>query len=191
MKTDYHITLKPHTNPICLYALSKVPHPLLSKVKQELDKMIQQRVISPVTEPTQWCSGMVPVLKLIGSVPICVYLIVINKSVQREVHPIFSVDKSLAKLSKSRAFSKLDANGGFWQLLLDKELRLLTNFITPYGRFCFNRVLFGICSAPQVFQRTMLNILQGLDGVMAPWFMVKPSTTKDSVRSSNACKMQI
>ena len=108
------------------------------------------RNTKPHSDP-KWCSGIVPVLKPNGKVRICVDLIQLNKSVNREVHPIYSVDDSLAKLSKSRVFSKLDANSGFWQLPLDKESRLLTTFITPYGRYCFNRPTFGITSAPEVF----------------------------------------
>ena len=108
------------------------------------------RNTKPHSDP-KWCSGIVPVLKPNGKVRICVDLIQLNKSVNREVHPIYSVDDSLAKLSKSRVFSKLDANSGFWQLPLDKESRLLTTFITPYGRYCFNRPTFEITSAPEVF----------------------------------------
>lgn len=124
--------------------------------------MIQEGVISPVTE---WCSGIVPVLKPNGKVHICVDLVQLNKSVKREVHPMYSVDESLAKLSKSRVFSKLDANSGFWQLPLDKESHLLTTFITPYGCYCFNNLPFGITSALEIFQHTMTSILGDLKGV--------------------------
>ena len=60
-------------------------------------------------------------------------------------------------------FSKLDANSGF---CLTEESRLLTTFITPYGRCCFNKLLFGISSAPEHFQKRMNKILSGLDGVL-------------------------
>ena len=63
-------------------------------------------------------------------------------------------------------FSKLDANSGFWQIPLTEESRLLTTFITPYGRYCFNKLPFGISSAPEHFQKRMNKILSGLDGVM-------------------------
>ena len=43
---------------------------------------------------------------------------------------------------------------------------MLTTFITPFGRYCFNRLPFGISSAPEIFQRTMSSILEGLDGVI-------------------------
>nr|XP_054749950.1 uncharacterized protein K02A2.6-like [Lytechinus pictus] len=144
----------------------KSSHPLLPKVKKELESMLKQGVISKVTEPTKWCSGMVPVLKPNGSVRICVDLTSLNKAVEREIHPMSSVDESLAKLGKSTIFTKLDANSGFWQIPLSDESKLLTTFVTPFGRFCFDRLPFGITSAPEVFQRTMSNILEGLDGVI-------------------------
>ena len=109
---------------------------------------------------------MVPVQKANGTVRICVDLTHLNKSVQREVHPMSSVDESLAKLGNSKVFSKLDANSGFWQLPLDDESRLLTTVITPHGRYCFNRLPFGISSAPAIFQRTMSQILEDLGGVI-------------------------
>ena len=63
-------------------------------------------------------------------------------------------------------FSKLDANSGFWQIPLAKESRPLTTFITPFGRYCFNKLPFGISSAPELFQRRINEILKGLDGVL-------------------------
>ena len=83
--------------------------------------MEKQGVISSVTEPTSWCSGIVVVPKPNGSVHICVDLTHLNKAVQREVHPMFSVDESLAKLGQSKIFSKLDAKSGFWQIPLCPE----------------------------------------------------------------------
>ena len=63
-------------------------------------------------------------------------------------------------------FSKLDANSGFWQIPLDPESRLLTTFLTPFGRYCFNKLPFGICSAAELFQRCMSKILSGLPGIV-------------------------
>ena len=83
-----------------------------------------------------------------------------------EVHPLPKVDDTLAQMSGARIFSKLDANSGFWQIALAKESRLLTTFLTPYGRYCFNKLPFGICSAPEHFQKRMNSILAGLEGVV-------------------------
>jgi len=166
LKTKYKITLDENVQPVALYTPRKVPHPLLPKVKDELDVMLQADVISPVTVPTDWCSGLVPVLKPSGKVRICVDLQPLNRAVKRETHPMNSVQASLAKLSNAKVMSKLDANSGFWQIPLDDDSKLLTTFITPFGRFAFNRLPFGISSAPEIFQRTMSTILEGLDGVI-------------------------
>ena len=72
----------------------------------------------------------------------------------------------LAQLSGARVFSKLDANSGFWQIPLAPESALLTTFITPFGRYCFHRLLFGITSAPEHFQRRVSEVLTGIEGVV-------------------------
>ena len=65
----------------------------------------------------------------------------------------------LSKLSDNTVFSSLDAARGFWQIPLDSECVKLTTFITLFGRYCFNRLPFGITSAPEIF-------LEGLEGVV-------------------------
>ena len=88
----------------------------------------------------------------------------LNKSVLREVHPLPKVDDILAQLPGARLFSKLDANSGFWQIPLAKKSQALTTFITPAGRYCFNKLPFGISSAPEHFQKRMSKILDGISG---------------------------
>ena len=64
-------------------------------------------------------------------------------------------------------FIKLDANSGFWQILLSEISHPLTTFITPFGRYHFNKLPFGISSAPELFQRRMNTILEGLEGMVS------------------------
>ena len=73
-------------------------------------------VISKVTEPTEWCAGMVVVPKKTGKVRICIDLKPLNQSMLREVHPLPKVDDTLVQLAGAKVFSKLDANSGFWQI---------------------------------------------------------------------------
>eukprot|EP00731_Ephydatia_muelleri_P036195 Em0214g1a len=101
-----------------------------------------------------------------GDIRICVDLKALNESVLGEVYPLPTVDETLAQLTGATVFSKLDANSGFWQIPLADSSRLLTTFITPFGRYCFNKLPFGISSAPELFQKRMGQILEGLDGVL-------------------------
>ena len=78
-----------------------------------------------------------------------------------------NLDDIKPKLHGATVFSKLDASGGFHQLPLDPESCHLTTFITPFGRYCFQRVPFGITSAPEIFQRKMSEILTDVEGAEA------------------------
>ena len=60
----------------------------------------------------------------------------------------------------------MDANSGFWQVKLHPECRELTTYITLYGKYCFNKMPFGISSAPESFQHQMSKILAEIDGVL-------------------------
>ena len=101
--------------------------------------------------------------------PVCLY------TARKIAHPLLPQIKSdiesmvrqgIIPLGNSKVFSKLDANSGFWKLpLVDDESPLLTTFITPHGRYRFNRLPFGISSAPEIFQRTMSQIREDLGGV--------------------------
>ena len=101
-----------------------------------------------------------------GSLRICVDLTKLNESVRRERHILPAVDHILAQLSGATVFIKLDFNSGFWQIKLSEQSALYTTFITPFGRFCFKRLPFGITSAPEFFQQKISTILANLEGVV-------------------------
>ena len=68
-------------------------------------------VISCVSEPIPWCAAMVVVPK--PSRAVCIDMKPLNENVLREVHPMPKVDTTLAQLTGTTIFSKLDANSGF------------------------------------------------------------------------------
>ena len=166
MRGAYQIQLKDHAVPFALTVPRRVPIALMSKVQSELQHMEKKGVISQVREPTNWCAGMVVVPKAEGKVRICVDLTKLNQSVRRERLMLPSAEQTLAQLGGATVFSKLDANSGFWQVELTKESSLLTTFITPFGRYRFNQLPFGITSAPEHFQRRISEVLQDLEGVV-------------------------
>ena len=76
------------------------------------------------------------------------------------------MEQTLAQVKGAKIFSRLDINSGFWQIKLSPKSALLTTFITPSGRFCFNCLPFGITSAPKYYQKRMSHILSGLQGMV-------------------------
>jgi len=71
----------------------------------------------------------------------------------------------LPRLSKAKVFSVLDAKDGFWKVKVDEERSYLTTFWTPFGRYRWLRMPFGISSAPKMYQRHQCEIIEGLNGV--------------------------
>ena len=70
-----------------------------------------------------------------------------------------------SEMAGAKYLSKLDASQGFWQLKLHDDGTKYCTFNTLYGRYCFQRMPFGICSAPEVFHRTMEHMIEGIEGV--------------------------
>jgi len=139
-----------------LFVPRNVPVALHPKVKKELEHIMEWLgVISKINTLTAWCAGMVVVLKKLGEVRTCVDLKPLNERFLREPHPMLRVDDILVLLSGATFFSKLNANSGFWQIPLSEESRPLTTFITPVGRYHFNKLPFGISCALELFQRRM------------------------------------
>ena len=75
-----------------------------------------------------------------------------------------TIEEVSTRLKKARFFTVLDANNGFWQISLDDRSSMLTCFNTPFGRNRWMRMPFGINSAPEVWQRTMNQLVEGLKG---------------------------
>jgi len=177
----YKIKVKEGARPFATSAPRRVPLPLMNVVKKKLEEMVTEGVIAKVDEPTDWCAPMVIAPKPNGDIRLCVDLTKLNKSVERELHPMPVVEHTLGQLAKAKIFSKLDANSGFYQITLDEESMKLTTFITPFGRFMFKRLPMGITSAPEHFQKRISQILEGIPGVVVHVddILVNGSTKKE------------
>ena len=167
MSNPYLIRLTDEARPFSIATPRRLPLPMKDKVEEELKSLQDQGIIRPVTKPTDWCAPIVVVPKSTpGKVRICVDYTKLNESVRRENFPLPTTDQLLAQLDGATVFSKLDCNKGFHQVPLAEESQELTTFITPFGRFCYTRLPFGISSGPEIFHREMTHILAGVPGVI-------------------------
>ena len=127
--------------------------------------MVKKGVILPVRKPTDFVSNIVPVRKRNGRLRVCLDPIHLNKALKRNSHPMKRCEQIRARLTGARYFTALDADEGFWQLSLDRESSMLCTFATPWGRYRFLKMPFGVLTAPDEFQRVTDEIFCGLDGV--------------------------
>ena len=145
LKDNYTIKLRENAEPYALNTPRRVAIPLLPKVKAELERMESMGVISRVTEPTDWCAGMVVVPKSNGTVRICLDLTKLNESVSRERHIMPPVEQTLAQIGGATVFSKLDAN--YTHLVVT----LFTPASVPFYHTCGKSEmasLAGLCPFP-------------------------------------------
>ena len=90
-----------------------------------------------------------------GKMRLCIDPKDLNKEIKREHFQIPTKEEILGKLANTTCFSKMDAAAGFHQIRLDRESSKLTTFNTPFGRYRYFRLPMGICSAPEVFHKTV------------------------------------
>ena len=120
-------------------------------------------------EPIQfsdWAAPIVPVIKSDGSVRICGdYKVTVNQAAKVDHYPIPRIDDLFASLSGGKKFTKLDLSHAYQQVQLDEASRQYVTINTHKGLFQYNRLPFGVSSAPSIFQRIMETLLQGIPGV--------------------------
>ena len=160
----YHIRLKGEKDPV-KHAPRNVPFAIREKVKAALSELETRGVIAKVVEPTPWLSSMLVRPKKNGTLRICLDPKDLNEEIQRENYQLPTVEIIAARLKGAKRFTICDAREGFWHVELDNESSALTTFQTPFGRYRWCRMPFGINSAPEVFQRKMHEHIEGLDGV--------------------------
>jgi hypothetical protein len=158
------LELKENAKPYCVTTARRIPFPLQSKVKEELDKLERDGVIKKVTQPTDFCAPLVPVKKKNNKIRICVDFKKLNQSLKRPHLMLPNLEDIAPKLSGATVFSTLDVSQGFFQVPLHPDSALLTTFMTPYGHYCFQRVPMGINAGPEVFQAKMSETMSGLPG---------------------------
>ena len=127
-----------------VHAPHKVPIELKDKLQVKLSEMESQNIIAKVTKPTDWVNSLVIREKENGWLRLCLDPKDLNKVIKREHHPIPSLEEITPKLAGAKLLSKPDAHNGYWNVKLEEESSYLTTFNTPFGRYHFLRMLFGL-----------------------------------------------
>ena len=165
LKGQYKLEIEENAKPV-VHLPRRVPVALKGKLKRELERLQSLGIIEKVIEPTPWVSSLVIVQKPNGQIRVCLDPRDLNKVLGRSPYPTPTVEDILPELTRAKVFSTVDAKNGFWHVELDDDSSRLTTFNSPFGRFCWRRLPFGLCSAPEEFQRRLNHALDGLTSVL-------------------------
>ena len=164
MEGTVHLTVDEKATPVVMQP-RRVPVAVKDKLKEELDRLTKAGAITPIEEPTDWVSNIITVQKPDGRIRVCIDPLHLNKGLKRSHYPLPVIEEILPELSKAKVFSKADIKEGFLQVELDAESSKLPAFQTPWGRYKWLRMPFGISPAPELFQMKLNQNLEGLKGV--------------------------
>ncbi|KAK3726556.1 hypothetical protein QZH41_001958 [Actinostola sp. cb2023] len=145
----------------------RVPLSIKEKLQAEQERLSKLDIIEKVDKPTEWISSLVVTTKRNGKVRLCIDPKPLNKALKRNQYPLPTIEDVLPLLANARVFTVLDAKNGFWHIQLDEPSSDLTIFNTPWGRYRWLRMPFGLSPAPEEFQRGIVMVLEGLEGAIA------------------------
>ncbi|KAK2177618.1 hypothetical protein NP493_589g01018 [Ridgeia piscesae] len=163
----------------------KIPLSMKEEVKTKLDTLTKQCIIEHVESPTPWISHLQPISRSTVNLDNLHRRSILRLSFLADrmssltqgaagriaSHLVFNeyqmpdIDDVLPQLAEAKMFSLCDATDGFLQVKLSDKSSHLTTFWTPYDRYKWKRMPFGIPTAPEEFQRRLSSALKGLKGV--------------------------
>ena len=101
-----------------------------------------------------------------GALRVCLDPRLLNKALKRETYQMPVLDEILPELAQAKVFSTVDLWSGFCHCVLDDQSSLLTTFSTPYGRYRWLRLPFGLSVWPEIFHKRLNQAIEGLHGVL-------------------------
>ena len=140
-----------------------------SALQQEQPQVKEENLKLQKIMPAQVrAAPIVPVLKSDKkSLRICGdFKMTVNSASKLDAYPIPRIEDLFARLSGGVCFSKLDLSQAYLQLELEEDSKQFVVINTHKGLFRYNRLPFGISSAPGIFQRTMESLLQNIPSVV-------------------------
>jgi len=158
-KVMMRIYMDPNTPPV-VNPQRRIPPKWIPATRDAVEELLNLGVISYSKSPFR--SNMVHVKKPDGSVRIAFDYKALNDVCKKDAYPMPRIDEIFESLSKAKVFSKLDLTKGYYQVRIHPADREKTAFSFEGRLYEFNRIPFGLHSAPQEFQRMMNEVLAGL-----------------------------
>uniref|UniRef100_A0A914WIF7 RNA-directed DNA polymerase n=1 Tax=Plectus sambesii TaxID=2011161 RepID=A0A914WIF7_9BILA len=165
-KTKAVLQLEPNASPV--FRRSRpVPHAAVADVEDELDRLVDMGVLSS-TNYSDWAAPIVVVKKSNGRIRLCAdYSTGLNDSLKLHQYPLPVPEDIFSTLNGGRYFSLIDFSEAYLQIEVADESKDLLTIATHRGLYRFNRLPFGVKSAPGIFQQIVNAMLADVKGATA------------------------
>ncbi|XP_064463517.1 uncharacterized protein K02A2.6-like [Ornithodoros turicata] len=162
---EAQVVVKEASRPVFCKARA-VPFALREQVIKELDSLEKEGILKRVSH-SEWATPLVCVPKKDGQgLRLCGdYKITINPVLKTDHYPLPHPEELFAKLVGGNVFCVLDLAAAYQQVKLSPASKKLLTVNTPLGLFEYQRLPFGISSAPAIFQALMDQVLKDIPKV--------------------------
>ncbi|GFU17766.1 retrovirus-related Pol polyprotein from transposon 17.6 [Trichonephila clavipes] len=128
------------------------------QVNDQIDDWLQQGIIRESC--SDYCSPIVLCKKKDGNLRICIDYRKINSKTDKDRYPLPLIEEVLDQLQSGNFFSTIDLKNGFFHVEMEESSKKFTSFVTHNGQYEFNKVPFGLCNSPSVFQRFINHVFR-------------------------------
>ena len=147
----------------------KVPLALKDKFCAEIQSMVQQGILTEVTqsmETPEWLNSFVIVKKPNGNLRVCLAPIDLNKHIIRPVCNMYTLGDIIDKLKNATHFAISNSTKSFFHVPLNEASNKLMAMLTPIGIFVCNVLAMGLSNMTDIFEKCMREIVKDLYGVV-------------------------
>ena len=147
--------------------ISQKPYPNAMKhyqwVKEEINKLLEAGVIR--NSHSSWSAPIIVVPKGDGGKHLVIDYRALNKVTRKFVWPMPKVEDIFSQLNGAKYF--LDLRAGYHHNVLTTDSIPKTAFTSPFGKYEYVKVPFGLAQALAYFQELMTGVLKDLPFAMA------------------------
>jgi hypothetical protein len=130
--------------------LRKMSDEKTEAAKAEVHHLLEANFIEPIAYHT-WLANVVMVQKKSGKWRMCINFTSLNKGCPKDNFPLPRIDKIVDSIAGSEVMSLLDCFSGYHQIYMKEEDKASTSFLTPFGTYCFIRMLEGLKNSGSTF----------------------------------------
>ncbi|UYV64780.1 K02A2.6-like, partial [Cordylochernes scorpioides] len=159
INSECKIYTKPEYSPVQVPP-RRIPTSLGAEVQSELEKMVKQGIVTKIYHETEWSHPMVVVKKKSGQIRICLDPRKLNEALVGRHFQTPAPAELLHEIPKAKYYTVLDVKSAYWHIPVAKECRDLLVMTTPFGKFRYNRLPFGLKISAQIFVEKMTNIFR-------------------------------